>query len=133
MQCLQAFKYELIPDGWQQRTMRSFAGSCRFVYNKALAMQQENHEAGNKFIGYVAMARQLTEWRNGTDTPWLKDAPCHPLQHTLKDLEKAYKNFFAKRADFPRFKKKGAAIASATPTRNRLNSIRPISACSCPS
>ena len=30
---------------------------CRFVFNKALAMQKENHEAGNKFIGYVAMAK----------------------------------------------------------------------------
>lgn len=96
-----------MPDGEQERNMRRFAGSCRFVYNKALAMQKENHEAGNKFIGYVAMAKQLTGWRNGPDTPWLKDAPCHPLQHALKDLERAYKNFFEKRADFPSFKRKG--------------------------
>jgi putative transposase len=82
-------------------------GPCRFVFNKALAIQKENHEAGGKFIGYVAMAKQLTEWRNSTETTWLKDAPVHPLQHALKDLEKAYKNFFTKRADFPRFKKKG--------------------------
>jgi putative transposase len=107
MQRLQAYKYELMPDREQQRDMRRFAGSCRFVFNKALTMQKENREAGNKFIGYVAMAKYLTAWRNGPDTPWLKDAPCHPLQHALKDLEKAYKNFFAKRADFPRFKKKG--------------------------
>ncbi|KFA25764.1 RNA-guided endonuclease InsQ/TnpB family protein, partial [Xanthomonas vasicola] len=45
--------------------------------------------------------------RNGAETPWLCDAPIHPLQQTLKDLERAYSNFFAKRADFPRFKKKG--------------------------
>ena len=50
---------------------------------------------------------QLTAWRNSAETPWLKQAPCHSLQHALKDLEKAYKNFFAKRAAFPRFKKKG--------------------------
>src|SRR3972149_5933396 len=107
MQRLQAYKYELQPLVEQQRDMRRFAGSCRFVFNKALALQKENHEAGNKFIGYVAMAKHLTEWRNGTESPWLKEAPCHPLQHALKDLEKAYKNFFAKRADFPRFKKRG--------------------------
>ena len=107
MQRLQAFKYELMPDGNQQRDMRRFAGSCRFVYNKALALQKANHEAGNKFIRYVEMAKHLTGWRNGEGTAWLKDAPCHPLQHALKDMEKAYKNFFAKRADFPRFKKKG--------------------------
>ena len=107
MKRLQAFKYELQPDGEQECNMRKFAGSCRFVFNKALALQKENHEAGNKFIGYVSMAKQLTGWRNGTETPWLKEVPCHSLQHSLKDLERAYKNFFAKRAEFPCFKRKG--------------------------
>ncbi|OXI83469.1 cytosine methyltransferase [Burkholderia sp. AU31652] len=107
MRRLQAFKFELMPNGEQQRDMRRFAGSCRFVYKKALALQKENYEAGGKFIGYVAMAKHLTEWRNGGETPWLKDAPVHPLQHALKDMERAYKNFFAKRAAFPKFKKRG--------------------------
>ena len=107
MQRLQAFKFELMPNGEQQGDMRRFAGSCRFVYNKALALQKTSYEAGGKFIGYVAMAKHLTEWRNGSETPWLKDAPVHPLQHALKDLERAYKNFFAKRTMFPRFKRKG--------------------------
>lgn len=87
--------------------MRRFAGSCRFVFNKALALQKANHEAGGKFIGYVAMAKLLTGWRHNQDTAWLSGAPVHPLQHALKDMERAYKNFFDKRADFPRFKKKG--------------------------
>lgn len=106
MKRLQAYKYELKPNGEQQRLMPRFAGSCRFVFNKALAMQKENYEAGGKFIGYVAMAKQLTAWRNSAETNWLSDAPVHPLQQALKDLERAYKNFFAKRAGFPRFKKK---------------------------
>ena len=107
MQQKRAFKYKLRPNGEQEHAMRCFAGSCRFVYNKALALQKENYEAGNKFIGYVAMAKYLTAWRNGKETPWLKEAPCHPLQQTLKDLERAFKNFFAKHSDFPRFKRKG--------------------------
>ncbi|VWD64432.1 DNA-cytosine methyltransferase [Burkholderia lata] len=107
MRRLQAFKFELMPNGEQQRDMRRFAGSCRFVYNKALALQKENYEAGGKFIGYVAMAKHLTEWRNGGETPWLKGAPVHPLQQALKDMERAYKNFFAKRAAFPKFRKRG--------------------------
>ena len=120
MQRLQAFKYELKPDGGQQRNLRRYAGSCRFVYNKALALQQANHEAGEKFIGYVAMAKYLTAWRNGEETPWLKDAPVHPLQHALKDLETAYKNFFAKRADFPRFKRKGSSDSFRYPDPKQI-------------
>ncbi|HKT66641.1 MAG TPA: transposase [Burkholderia sp.] len=120
MQRLQAFKFELVPNGEQQRKMRRFAGACRFVFNKALALQKENHEAGGTFIRYVAMAKHLTAWRNGTDTPWLKDAPVHPLQHALKDLERAYKNFFAKRAAFPRFKKKGRSDSFRYPDSKQI-------------
>ncbi len=107
MQRLQAFKFELMPDGQQQRLMRRFAGSCRFVFNKALALQKERYEQGEKKLSYAELCKQLTAWRNSSDTRWLADAPVHPLQQTLKDLDRAYQNFFAKRAEFPRFKKKG--------------------------
>ncbi|WP_329032434.1 transposase [Pseudomonas aeruginosa] len=107
MQRLQAFKYELMPTGEQQRQMHRFAGSCRFVFNKALALQKERYEQGEKKLAYAGLCKKLTAWRNGPETPWLKDAPVHPLQQTLKDLERAYSNFFAKRADLPCFKKKG--------------------------
>lgn len=120
MNRLQAYKYELRPNGEQQRLMRRFAGSCRFVFNKALAVQKANHEAGGKFIGYVSMAKQLTAWRNRVETRWLSEAPVHPLQHALKDLERAYKNFFAKRADFPRFKKKGASESFRYPDQKQF-------------
>jgi putative transposase len=107
MQRLQAYRYELIPSGEQKRQMGCFAGSCRFVFNRALALQRERYEKGERKLGYTGLCKLLTAWRNGTDTPWLKEAPTHPLQQALKDLERAYANFFAKRADMPRFKKKG--------------------------
>ena len=107
MKRLQANKYELKPNGDQQHNMRRFAGSCRFVFNKALAMQKALYEQGEKKLGYAGLCKALTAWRNAEDTAWLADTPVHPLQQTLKDLERAYTNFFAKRADFPRFKKKG--------------------------
>ncbi|ADC63507.1 transposase, IS605 OrfB family [Allochromatium vinosum DSM 180] len=107
MQRHQAFKYALRPTGQQERQMRRVAGSCRFVYNQALALQKARHEHGDKKLGYAELCKRLTAWRNGAQTPWLAEAPVHPLQQTLKDLERAYTNFFAQRAAFPRFKKKG--------------------------
>jgi putative transposase len=117
---LQAFKYELIPTGEQQRDMRRFAGSCRFVFNKALALQKERYERGEKRLGYAGLCKLLTGWRNGAETPWLADAPTHPLQQTLKDLERAYTNFFARRADFPRFKKKGQSDSFRYPDPKQI-------------
>ncbi len=120
MKRLQAYKYELMPNGDQLRDMRRFSGSCRFVYNKALALQKENHAAGNKFIGYVAMAAKLPTWKRETETAWLKETPSQALQHALKDLEKAFKGFFAKRTDFPRFKKKGSGDSFRYPEPKQI-------------
>ncbi len=83
--------------------MRRFAGSCWFVYNKALALQKERYERGEKTLGYAGLCKLLTEWRTHAETTWLADASVHPLQQALKHLERAY----AKRADLSRLKKKG--------------------------
>ncbi|MGH8316638.1 MAG: RNA-guided endonuclease InsQ/TnpB family protein [Steroidobacteraceae bacterium] len=113
MQRLQAFKYELRPTGEQRREMRRFAGSCRFVYNETLKFQQARYESGEKTLGYAALCKLLTAWRQGALTPsgrsaaWLAESPIHPLQQALKDLERAYQNFFAQRAALPNLKKKG--------------------------
>jgi putative transposase len=121
MQRLQAYKFELRPNGEQQRNMRRFAGSCRFVYNKALALQQERHKAGEKKLGYAALCRALTEWKAQPQTLWLSETPSQALQQALKNLERAYKNFFEKRADFPRFKKKGVSDSFRYPQGVKLD------------
>jgi len=84
MQRLQAYKYELMPNGEQQRDMRRFSGACRFVFNKALALQKANTQAGEKFIGYVAMAKRLTDWRNGSGRPGSKMPHVTPCNTPLK-------------------------------------------------
>jgi len=120
MKRLQAFKFQLRPNGQQEREMRRFAGACRFVFNRALALQNENHEAGNKYIPYTKMASWLIEWKSDTETQWLKESPSQPLQQSLKDLERAYKNFFQKRSAFPRFKKRGQNDAFRYPQGVKL-------------
>ncbi|POT57442.1 transposase [Citrobacter amalonaticus] len=121
MKRLQAFKFQLRPNGQQEREMRRFAGACRFVFNRALALQNENHEAGNKYISYTKMTSWLVEWKKAPETQWLKDSPSQPLQQSLKDLERAYKNFFQKRAAFPRFKKRGQNDAFRYPQGVKLD------------
>ena len=120
MQRLQAFQYELMPHAETQRQLRRFAGSCRFVYNQALALQKANHEAGKKYLSYVTMAAWLPQWKREVGQEWLKDTPSQALQHALKHLDKAYQNFFAKRADFPRFKRKGSGDSFRYPDPKQI-------------
>ncbi len=121
MQRLQAYKFELKPNGEQQRLMRRFAGSCRFVYNKALDLRQERYKTGEKKLGYASLCRTLTEWKARPETVWLSDTPSQVLQQALKNLERAYQSFFEKRADFPKFKKKGRSDSFRYPQGVKLD------------
>jgi len=91
MERLQAYKFELRPDGAQRRLMRQFAGSCRYVYNRALALQKTRYGRGEKKLGYAGLCKELTAWRN--EAMWLAAAHSQILQQALKDLEHAYRNF----------------------------------------
>ena len=102
---LQAFQFEGMPNGEQLRNLRQFAGSCRFVYNKALALNRERYEKKEQRLGYAKLCALLPHWK--LEHPFLSDVPAQALQQALKNLERAYANFFQKRAGFPKFKKKG--------------------------
>ena len=110
MKRLQAFKFELITNGEQHRKMSFFAGAYRYIYNKAFKLQIETYEEKKKRLSYFQLCKLLTNWRTNPETPWLLDAPSQPLQQSLKDLGRAYTNFFEGRAGFPRTKKKGRTV-----------------------
>ena len=107
MKILRAYRYQLKITPRQRRLLACFAGCKRFVYNKALALQKDRHASGQKNLGYAELCKELTTWRHTPETVFLSEAPTHPLQQGLKDLDRAYTNFFSGRAAFPRFKKKG--------------------------
>ena len=102
----QAFKFELMPNGEQTRRINQFCGCSRFVFNKALDGQKQAYEADNQAqFSYTKIANLLPQWKKAF--PWLEDCYSQVLQQSLKDLDGAFKNFFQKRAGFPKFKKKG--------------------------
>ena len=114
-----AFKFEMMPNGEQTRKMKQFAGCSRFVFNKALAYQNEQYQQDNSFkFSYNKLANLLPEWKQ--ELVWLKDCHSQVLQSSLKDLESSFKNFFAKRANFPKFKRKGAKESFRFPQRCKL-------------
>ena len=122
MQRLQAYQFELMPNGQQQRNMRRFAGACRFVFNKSLAWQKEQYASDSTIrFSYTVLANLLPLWKQDPNLAWLKESPSQTLQQTLKDLERAYQNFFSKRAGFPRFKKKGQSDSYRYPQGCKLD------------
>lgn len=107
MKRLQAFRFELRPNDEQQRSMRRFAGACRFVYNKGLKLQRARFAGGEKHLSYAGLCAMLKQWKAQPETNWLPETHSQVLQQSLKNLDTAYSNFLAGRAAFPRVKERG--------------------------
>jgi len=120
MKILQAYKFELMPNGEQRRNMRRFADTSRYAYNRALALQQESQKAEGGYIRYEEMAKCLPLWKRDMDTAWLKEPPSQALQQTLMDLNKGFQKFFKKQAGYPKFKKKGQSDSFRFPDPKQL-------------
>ena len=114
-----AFKFEVMPNGEQIRKMKHFCGCSRFVYNRALAYRNERYAADKSFkIGFFKLVTLLPEWKR--ELPWLKSCSAQVLQKSLKDLDDAFRNFFQKRSNFPKFKRKGEKESFCFPQAFKL-------------
>jgi putative transposase len=81
-------------------------GCVRLVYNKALATRTEAWYERQERIGYSETSSFLTSWKKVEELNFLNEVSCVPLQQCLRHLQKAFANFWGKRAKYPRFKKK---------------------------
>ncbi len=59
----QAYRFALRPSGQQLRNLRQFAGSCRFVYNKPLALNTARYNKKEKRLGYAGLGALLPNWK----------------------------------------------------------------------
>ena len=106
MKIHKAFKFELMPNREQIRKMKQFCGCSRFVFNRTLAEHRQKREQDTKHLfNRIRANAELPKWKR--ELSWLKECHSQVLQSAIVDLERAFKNFFAKRAGFPKFKRKG--------------------------
>ena len=115
-------KFRAYPNKEQQNLINRTLGCSRMIYNKGLSMRNIAYAAGDK-IGYNQTSSMLTELKKQEDYAFLKEVDSIALQQSLRDLDRGFKNFFAKRAAHPRFKSKHDHHQSYR-TINQSNNIR---------
>lgn len=103
----QRWTYRCYPTDEQAQSLARTFGCCRFVYNHFLAARSAAFKDGRRMT-YADTDRALTVLKRQPETIWLNEVSSVPLQQSLRDLQAAYANFFANRAAYPSFKKKGA-------------------------
>ena len=117
------YKFRIYPNATQARLIHRTLGCARFVYNHFLAVRRDQWNANRKSIGYTESSRLLTDLKKREETAWLSEVDSMALQEALRNLDRAFQNFFDKRARYPRFKSKHSHAQSYR-TRNQSNGVR---------
>lgn len=100
------YKYRLQLKPATKQKLVQYAGSCRFAWNKVLATNEARYLNHTPRIGFADSCKLLTLWKQSDEYGFLADINAQVLQQALKDLDRAYANWFAGRAEPPTFRKK---------------------------
>ena len=108
-----SYEIRIYPNARQRELIGRTFGCCRYVYNRVLAMRQEEYGRNGKSRGIGSYMTQLPVWKK-TDAPFLAEVDSMALQQSLRDLDRAYQNFFRNpgRTGFPKFRSKHAGRRS---------------------
>lgn len=102
---MRTYKTKLKPNNKQRVQLFKNAGVVRFAYNLALQMQEENYKNGGNFLSDCEIRKQITKLKQG-ELSWLYKYDVDIVKQAVKDACLAYKRFFKKLADKPKFKSK---------------------------
>ncbi|MET8011942.1 RNA-guided endonuclease TnpB family protein [Streptomyces sp. NPDC005266] len=117
-QVKRAFKYRFYPTDEQAAELSRTFGCVRLVYNKALEDRTRAWYGEQRRVSYVQSSAALTQWTKTDELAFLTQVSSVPLQQALRHLQTAFGNFFAKRAQYPRYKSRKKSRASAEYTRS---------------
>jgi putative transposase len=111
-----AYKAEIEPNNVQRTLLLKHAGTARFAWNWGLSRRIQEYKETGKSSNAIDQHRQLNELKK-TDFPWMYDVSKAAPQEALRNLDKAYDNFFRRvkngeKPGFSKFKSKKAGKSS---------------------
>jgi putative transposase len=98
------YRFRLEPTAAQEQRFRQFAGARRFIWNWALQQRRAHYRQTGTTLPAKELSARLTALKAQPETAWLREMDSQLLQQVLADLERAFVNFFERRARYPRFK-----------------------------
>jgi putative transposase len=111
MKINRGYRYELKPNTKEFNLLFQHAGTARYAYNWGLSQRIDQYEKFKTTTNAIKQHKQLNILKK-TDLSWMYDvSKCSP-QEALRDLDKAFKNYFrgikqGQNIGFPQFRKRG--------------------------
>lgn len=113
----------MYPTPGQQAALARAFGCARVVFNDAIAARQDAYEAGEKCPSAAELSkRPITDAMKTCERSWLGDVSSVVLQQALRDVDRAYSNFFDSISGKRKGRKSGAPRFKSR--RDRRQSIR---------
>ena len=107
---LKAYKYRMYPNKEQVKKIWQHIGTCRFLYNLSLEEKIRAYQSENKSLTVFDLNNRIPELKKLYE--WMGETNSQSLQAVNQNVETSFKNFFRKKADFPRFKSKKNPVQS---------------------
>lgn len=117
-----ANRIRLYPNELQMKSLAIQFGCARWVWNNTLSASGELYRATGKGLNFHAMTVRLPKLKQ--EFEWLRDAYAQVLQQSVRNLTRAFDNFFAKRGGYPRFKTKDGRQSVQYPQKVKIRGSR---------
>jgi putative transposase len=100
-----SYRIRAYPNGAQRRLLDRWLGATRWLWNTALEIRSEAHRVCRLKLTGNDLSRWVTQWKRTPGHEWLAEVPATALTQCLRDQDRAFTNFFARRTRYPRFTK----------------------------
>jgi putative transposase len=104
-----SYRIRAYPNGAQRRMLDRWFGATRWLWNTTLAIRSEAYRVCGLSLSGNDLSRWLTQWKRTAGHEWLAEMPSTILTQCLRDQDRAFINFFARRAHYPRFKRRSSS------------------------
>lgn len=121
---LAGMRVRLYPTEEQEIKFRKFCGAARFVYNECLFYRIRVYEEELRSCSVQELIEHIQDLKYSKEYSWLLEVPEAVTKQAIKDLDKAYENFFRRgNKGFPKPKKKGRCKDSFYQRTDRLKQV----------
>lgn len=99
-----AIKQRFYPTTAQAELFAKTFGCVRVAWNQILKARTDSFYNDGKSVSYNKASTMLTALKKQPEYNWLSDVASVALQQAIRHQQTAFKNFFDKRAQYPKFK-----------------------------
>lgn len=101
---IKSFTIKLYPNKQQELLFYKHINCQRYIYNWALNLNNELYKKDKKKYSSTELGKILTQYKK--QEIWLNEVSNATLKEAIRNLDKAYTNFYKKKANLPKFRSK---------------------------